>query len=86
MLTAVQLGFCYLRAGQPAEGVAVCRKAVGAQPGFSKGWDVLGLCYAQLGKKREAVDAFQRAVKTGPGDTAARAHLEEARRAEGVRA
>ena len=85
-LAATQLGYCYLRAGQPADGAKVCRQAVTAQPNFSTGWDLLGLCYQQLGKKREALDAFRRAVKTGPDDTMARAHLDQAARAAGVRA
>ena len=85
-LAAMKLGYCYLRSGQPAEGAKACRQAVTARPGFSKAWDLLGLCYEQLGKRREALDAFRQAVKTGPDDTVARAHLDRATRATGVRA
>ena len=75
---ATALGACYLRAGQPADGVKVCRQAVEAKPDFSEGWDVLGVCYRQQGKTREASDAFQRALKADPANVAARTHLAEA--------
>ncbi len=82
-LSATELGYCYLRSGQPADGVRACKQALVARPGFSKAWDVLGMCYQRLGKGRDAVGAFEQAVKAEPGNTAARAHLDEARRAGG---
>ena len=74
------LGGCYLDTGKPAEGSALCRRALSVKSDYAPAWKLLGACSQKQGKNRDAVAAFENAVKYAPNDAEARAGLAAATR------
>jgi tetratricopeptide (TPR) repeat protein len=72
-----KLGLVRYRAGQPAEGVVVLRKALTLNPRFAEARYVLGLCLRDVRRNAEALSALTRAVDDAPTLLPAREELAE---------
>ena len=72
-----KLGLVRYRAGQPAEGIAVLRKALTLNPRFAEAEYVLGLCLRDVHRNAEALGALTRAVDLTPALLPAREELAE---------
>ena len=72
-----KLGLVRYRAGQPAEGVGVLRKALTLDPRFAEAEYVLGLCLRDVHRNSEALAALTRAVDLTPALLPAREELAE---------
>ena len=72
-----KLGLVRYRAGQPAEGIAVLRKALTLNPRFAEAEYVLGLCLRDVHRNAEALAALTRAVDLTPALLPAREELAE---------
>jgi tetratricopeptide (TPR) repeat protein len=72
-----KLGLVRYRAGQPAEGAVVLRKALTLNPRFAEARYVLGLCLRDVRRNAEALSALTRAVDDAPTLLPAREELAE---------
>ena len=72
-----KLGVVRYRAGQPADGVPVLRKALALDPRFAEAQYVLGLCLADVRQYTDAEAALKRAIDLSPTLLPAREELAE---------
>jgi tetratricopeptide (TPR) repeat protein len=72
-----KLGLVRYRAGQPAEGAVVLRKALTLNSRFAEARYVLGLCLRDVRRNAEALSALTRAVDDAPTLLPAREELAE---------